>query len=775
LISRRSLIIIFKIFIIALSTPVKTARKFSLKKIKVLVRALKNESSLQIITNFKRYLAGGDHNQQQVPNKIADSLAVKVKFLQDKDVKRTITNPLIHDLMNGKNEGRLLRSSYKPKVSIIVPNYNHAEYLKMRLDSIYNQQYTNYEVILLDDCSSDQSRDILDLYKGKYPDITVTYYNSNNSGNVFYQWHKGIAAAKGELIWIAESDDFCEENFLEKIVPFFADEAVMLGYAYSTFVNENNRKASFACDAYLKEISVSKWQSSYVETAYREVKSALAIKNTIPNVSSVVFRRPNGQFPLFKDDMWLSMDICGDWIFYLNIIKGGKIAYCRETKNFYRIHRNSSSKKTHKKDNYYKEHEQVMCRLLSMYNVDDNVVRQNRDIIKHFYFSNVECGSEDKFQNLYNYDKVLRHKEVRTLNILMVIYSFSIGGGEIMPIRLANALHERGLTVTILNGGFDEHNDGIRKMLYPQIPVVNYHSQLDLSALIRDYGIECIHTHHASMERLIASGGLTKTKNILHVATMHGMYEMMSDFCIEAKEIIKSVDHWFYIADKNIVPFRKYGYYENDKFSKMNNGMNVPTITPIDRRELGIDEGAFVACMASRALPEKGWREAIQAVSQVRKISNKDIHLILLGDGIVYEQLKGENIPFFVHLQGFKPNVVDYFASSNIGLLPSYFKGESVPLTIIECFMAGKPVVASDIGEVSNMITNEDNKRAGIAVELLDGKVSEKALSDAIVRMVNDEEFYQECIRTVGNVKNKFLIDNVAGQYIEIYRKLSHG
>lgn len=681
---------------------------------------------------------------------------------------------LLDSLLNTTISARILHSKYKPKVTVIVPNYNHAIFLRQRLDSIYGQTYDNYEVILLDDNSSDNSRNILLEYEKK-SNNTRCIFNEKNSGSVFSQWRKGLAESNGELIWIAESDDFCDENFLEKIVPFFADEAVMLGYAYSLFVDENNRKASFAFDAYLSEISISKWQSSYVETAHREVKSALAIKNTIPNVSSAVFRRPNGQFPLFKDDTWLSMEICGDWIFYLNIIKGGKIAYCRETKNFYRIHPYSSSKKTHKKDTYYKEHEQVMCRLVSMYRVDDTVVRQNRDIIKRFYFSNVECSSENKFQNLYDYNKVLNNKKARTPNILMVIYSFSIGGGEILPIRLANALHERGVAVTIMNGGFDEHNDGIRKMLYPQIPVVNYHSQLDLSALVRDFGIECIHTHHAAIEKLIAFSRLKKTQNILHVATMHGMYEMMKNFSNEVKEIIKSVDHWFYIADKNIMPFKKYGYYENNKFSKMNNGMNVPTIKPIDRRELGIDEDAFVACLASRAMPEKGWREAIRAVSRARKISNKNIHLILIGEGIIYEQLKKENIPLFIHLLGFKSNVVDYFASSNVCLLPSYFKGESVPLTIIESFMAGKPVVASDIGEVSNMITDFNNKRAGIAVELLDGKVSEKKFADAIVRMVNDEEFYQECIETVKNVKNKFVIDNVANRYIEIYRQIAHG
>lgn len=51
------------------------------------------------------------------------------------------------------------------QVSIIVPNYNHGKYIKQRLDSIINQTFTDYELILLDDYSSDESRDILLSYK----------------------------------------------------------------------------------------------------------------------------------------------------------------------------------------------------------------------------------------------------------------------------------------------------------------------------------------------------------------------------------------------------------------------------------------------------------------------------------------------------------------------------------------------------------------------------------------------------------------------------------
>ena len=66
-------------------------------------------------------------------------------------------------------------------ISIIVPNYNHAPYLKQRIDSILNQTYQDFELILLDDCSSDKSRDIIESYRTN-PHVTQIVYNDNNSG-----------------------------------------------------------------------------------------------------------------------------------------------------------------------------------------------------------------------------------------------------------------------------------------------------------------------------------------------------------------------------------------------------------------------------------------------------------------------------------------------------------------------------------------------------------------------------------------------------------------
>lgn len=104
-----------------------------------------------------------------------------------------------------------------PKVSVIVPNYNHARYLKARIGSILNQTFQDFELILLDDCSTDNSAELLQSYADN-PHISHIVLNDRNTGSPFLQWQKGIGLAQGEYVWIAESDDTAQPDFLSTTV-----------------------------------------------------------------------------------------------------------------------------------------------------------------------------------------------------------------------------------------------------------------------------------------------------------------------------------------------------------------------------------------------------------------------------------------------------------------------------------------------------------------------------------------------------------------------------
>lgn len=80
----------------------------------------------------------------------------------------------------------------QPLVSVIVPNYNHAAFLKERMESILNQSYPHYEVIILDDHSTDASLEVIKEY-AKHPKVAQVIINETNCGSPFIQWQRGFS------------------------------------------------------------------------------------------------------------------------------------------------------------------------------------------------------------------------------------------------------------------------------------------------------------------------------------------------------------------------------------------------------------------------------------------------------------------------------------------------------------------------------------------------------------------------------------------------------
>lgn len=103
-------------------------------------------------------------------------------------------------------------SNEKNKISIIIPVYNIAEYLPRCLDSLINQTYKNLEIIVVDDGSSDNSRDIIESYAKK--DSRIVKIFKNNSG-VSDTRNKGIEQATGDYIGFVDGDDYIDTKMYE--------------------------------------------------------------------------------------------------------------------------------------------------------------------------------------------------------------------------------------------------------------------------------------------------------------------------------------------------------------------------------------------------------------------------------------------------------------------------------------------------------------------------------------------------------------------------------
>ncbi len=224
-----------------------------------------------------------------------------------------------------------------PAISVVVPVYNHAPYLRERLDSILNQKFRDIEIIILDDASTDESAAIAADYLW-HPSVRLIR-NRNNTGTPFRQWQKGIEEASGTLVWIAEGDDSAEPDLLTTLIPAFQDENISMAWCGSHCLDENGmvsrnhylRTGHYDGLAFPRE----RWLSDYVAEGMEEIINALSVRNTIPNVSAVLFRRTAFESVDFSEtDLFRT---AGDWRIYVSILKNGKLAYFHRPLNYHRI------------------------------------------------------------------------------------------------------------------------------------------------------------------------------------------------------------------------------------------------------------------------------------------------------------------------------------------------------------------------------------------------------------------------------------------------------
>lgn len=211
-----------------------------------------------------------------------------------------------------------------PLVSVIVPNYNHAKFLKKRIDSILMQTYSNFEIIILDDCSTDNSMDVIKQYKEE-PKLSHIITNDSNSGSTFKQWEKGFKIATGELIWIAESDDACEPELLETLVnEFIKDNKCVLAFCKSIKIDTEGKSIG---EAGMKKDIHTDGMSFFNHYLYRYCY--------INNASSAIFKKDTLQH---VDWRYSNFKGSGDWILWIEVSRLGNVAYINKPLNYFRIH-----------------------------------------------------------------------------------------------------------------------------------------------------------------------------------------------------------------------------------------------------------------------------------------------------------------------------------------------------------------------------------------------------------------------------------------------------
>lgn len=257
-----------------------------------------------------------------------------------------------------------------PMVSAIIPNYNHARFLERRIDSIVDQRWPIGELIILDDASTDRS---LEVIERRLKDLDVPWTiirNTENSGSIFKQWIKGLAVAKGDLIWICESDDDCDEGFLEALVPYFCDRSVMLAFGAIDFIDQDGKPRA-DMNRYMDYSGF--FGSPRIASANAWFNGPFGLKCLIKNVGGCVFRKRDLGEEMISE--LVSFRTCGDWFFYSQIARAGKIAFDPRAKASFRVHGKNASVSSFGTEAYYKECLRVLQAFRRSYDLDERTVR----------------------------------------------------------------------------------------------------------------------------------------------------------------------------------------------------------------------------------------------------------------------------------------------------------------------------------------------------------------------------------------------------------------
>lgn len=234
-----------------------------------------------------------------------------------------------------------------PKVSVILPNYNHARFLPKRLDSILNQTFSDYELLILDDKSPDDSIAVIEPY---LRDPRARFVpNETNSGSPYLQWRKGLSLTSAEYVWIAESDDYADLDFLEVLVAEL-DRHPSAGIAMClpNKVDGEGRVLEGYFDSWatrpLRHYGASPFEAGTLFMNGRDYAARYMTPwNTIPNASGALLRRSTLDA---VGGPVTDMKICGDWFTYCKMLMQADFVAVPRKLSYFRTHTTNVRQRT---------------------------------------------------------------------------------------------------------------------------------------------------------------------------------------------------------------------------------------------------------------------------------------------------------------------------------------------------------------------------------------------------------------------------------------------
>ena len=217
-------------------------------------------------------------------------------------------------------------------VSVVVASYNHAEFLVQRMESLINQSYQNLDILVIDDCSRDNSVAVLRRYEAN-PKVKLVF-REHNGGWVTVS-NQGVEMSSGEFVIFANCDDDCDPRMIERLVRAMQTHGTAgIAYCRSLLVDEHDRV--LGDDFAMRERSFRVRCSADALVSGKQMSRFLLHSCAIPNLSAALIRRECFDA---VGNLSSSYRACSDWDLFFRIAARYDVAYIAEPLNRFRQHR----------------------------------------------------------------------------------------------------------------------------------------------------------------------------------------------------------------------------------------------------------------------------------------------------------------------------------------------------------------------------------------------------------------------------------------------------
>ena len=351
------------------------------------------------------------------------------------------------------------------KISVIIPLYNHAQFIEKAITSVLEQTYPDVELIIIDDGSSDNSAGIAEDIIHKYPQCTASVFRQSNQG-AHNAINNGLRKANGDFLTILNSDDYYHPRRLEICMRELAKYNAECAFTLVTHINDNNEELAPNDPAriwYSRSIAA---ENTAVAVSHLLLGSNLAVSS-----GNIVFSRR--LYTLSKG--FQPYKLAHDWDFLLQIIPHSEPIFIKEALYYYRIHPNNASHEVnqflHKEtkeiyQDYFlnvisKKPENTYAPSFENWPYDFTGF-QHRGLMLEAIRSLITASSKTADAQT-KYEKILPLVPEKNIPITLVSHDFSLSGAPRLVADIAIYLQEQGYRVHVvgLQGGalakeFDE-------------------------------------------------------------------------------------------------------------------------------------------------------------------------------------------------------------------------------------------------------------------------------------------------------------------------------